>query len=84
MSRLPNFLAKRPHGAEYDLSGVVVAKHASVTSLKEGDEVFGWIDLSLQKKSKQGKLLHISQKLSLANDLHQVLSASMPDCRQNW
>lgn len=40
MKLLPNWMARRPHVAELDLSGVVVAQKD--TEFKEGDEVFGW------------------------------------------
>jgi NADPH:quinone reductase-like Zn-dependent oxidoreductase len=55
MALLPNFIAGRPYAAEYDLAGIVVAKHPSVTSVREHDEVFGFIDPRLQMKIKQGK-----------------------------
>ncbi|EIN07538.1 NAD(P)-binding protein [Punctularia strigosozonata HHB-11173 SS5] len=57
MKLFPNFIARRPYAAaEHDLAGVVVATHPSVTSVKEGDEVFGYIDVALQIKSSQGAL----------------------------
>jgi hypothetical protein len=41
MKLLPNFIARRPHIAEQDLSGVIVDSNG--TKFKNGDEVFGWI-----------------------------------------
>jgi NADPH:quinone reductase-like Zn-dependent oxidoreductase len=41
MGLLPNFAAKRPLVAEHDLAGVIVDQKES--SLKVGEEVFGWI-----------------------------------------
>ena len=39
MDMVPNFIAKRPHVAEYDLSGVVV--DANNTEFKIGQAVYG-------------------------------------------
>lgn len=41
MRVLPNVLARRPHIAEHDFSGVVV--DANGTNLNYGDDVYGWI-----------------------------------------
>ena len=43
MGLLPSFLARRPHVAEHDFTGVVV--DANGTELQEGQEVYGWIPL---------------------------------------
>lgn len=42
MQMLPNTIAKRPHTAESDFTGTVVAQQG-VTGFKEGEEVCGWI-----------------------------------------
>lgn len=54
MSLLPNLLANRPHVAEHDFSGVVV--DANGTRFANGDQVFGWIPATLQRKTRQGTL----------------------------
>lgn len=45
MGMLPNFIAKRPHVAEYDFAGVVV--DANGTEFHEGQEVYGWIPICM-------------------------------------
>ncbi|KAF9036600.1 hypothetical protein BJ165DRAFT_1532722 [Panaeolus papilionaceus] len=54
MMKLPNLFAKRPHVAEHDFSGVVV--DANGTSFSNGDNVFGFISVNLQQKTRQGAL----------------------------
>lgn len=39
MALLPNFLAKRPHVAEYDFTGIVV--NANDTEFESGQAVYG-------------------------------------------
>ncbi|KAJ2917214.1 hypothetical protein MD484_g3212, partial [Candolleomyces efflorescens] len=52
----PNWVAKRPHGEEYDFSGTVVDAHES-KEYSVGDEVYGWIwPIGLQQTTKQGTL----------------------------
>ncbi|KAJ2925209.1 hypothetical protein H1R20_g11890, partial [Candolleomyces eurysporus] len=56
MKLLPNWIAKRPHVAEFDFSGTVADAHES-KDFSVGDEVYGWIwPLELQKSTKQGAL----------------------------
>ncbi|KAL0947086.1 hypothetical protein HGRIS_013227 [Hohenbuehelia grisea] len=54
MKMAPNFIAKRPAIAEYDLAGVVV--DANGTEFKEGDAVFGFISVAESLKTRQGSL----------------------------
>ncbi|KIJ12398.1 hypothetical protein PAXINDRAFT_137061 [Paxillus involutus ATCC 200175] len=54
MGVLPNFLSARPHPAEHDLAGVVVDANGSQFS--DGDEVIGFIPVSLQSTTRQGAL----------------------------
>ncbi|KAF8417003.1 chaperonin 10-like protein [Boletus edulis BED1] len=54
MGTLPNVLTKRPHPAEHDLAGVIVDANGS--SFSNGDEVIGYIPVSLQSSSRQGAL----------------------------
>ena len=41
---LPNFIAGRPHVAEFDLSGVIVASKDE--RFQVGDPVYGWVPSS--------------------------------------
>ncbi|OCH89445.1 NAD(P)-binding protein [Obba rivulosa] len=54
MKLLPNFIAKRPHIAEYDLAGVVVDGNG--TKWKAGDAVYGMITSQQTMKTRQGAL----------------------------
>lgn len=54
MGLLPNFLAKRPLTAENDLSGIIV--DAGDSKFKNGDRVFGFIEVALQRETYQGSL----------------------------
>jgi len=54
MRLLPNLLAKRPHVAEHDFSGVVV--DANGTEFSKGDNVYGWIPAKLQQSTGQGAI----------------------------
>ncbi|KAF8439684.1 chaperonin 10-like protein [Boletus edulis BED1] len=54
MGTLPTALTKRPHPAEHDLAGVIVDANGS--SFSNGDEVIGYIPVSLQFSSRQGAL----------------------------
>ncbi|EFI28441.1 quinone oxidoreductase [Coprinopsis cinerea okayama7 len=54
MKLAPNFVANRPHVAEYDFAGVIVDENDS--NFKKGDEVFGWANTAYQRISKQGAL----------------------------
>ncbi|OCH92073.1 NAD(P)-binding protein [Obba rivulosa] len=54
MGLLPNFLAKRPHVAEFDLAGVIIDGNG--TKWKAGDAVYGNIPFSQVKKTRQGAL----------------------------
>lgn len=56
MKLLPNMLTSRPFPSEFDLSGIIAAVHPSVTDFKVGDHVFGFIEVSLQHKIRQGAL----------------------------
>jgi len=42
MQMLPNALAKRPHTAENDFTGIVVASQGT-TGFEHGEAVCGWI-----------------------------------------
>ncbi|KAG9310795.1 chaperonin 10-like protein [Chiua virens] len=54
MGTLPNMLSRRPHPPEHDLAGVVV--DANDTSFSNGDQVIGFIPVSVQFSSRQGAL----------------------------
>jgi NADPH:quinone reductase-like Zn-dependent oxidoreductase len=55
MEILPNFIARRPYdAAELDLAGTVVLSKSALHS--PGDKVFGWIEATVQMKTKQGSL----------------------------
>ncbi|KAF9234545.1 chaperonin 10-like protein [Melanogaster broomeanus] len=54
MGVLPNFLSARPHPAEHDFAGVVVDANGSRFS--NGDEIIGFIPVSLQSSTRQGAL----------------------------
>ncbi|KAJ3504181.1 hypothetical protein NLJ89_g8070 [Agrocybe chaxingu] len=54
MRVLPNFLAKRPHVAEHDFSGVIVDSNG--TEFSNGDPIYGWIPSDLQQKTRQGSI----------------------------
>ncbi|KAG6377960.1 hypothetical protein JVT61DRAFT_14754 [Boletus reticuloceps] len=54
MGTLPTALTKRPHPAEHDLAGVIVDANGS--SFSNGDEVIGYIPITLQFSSRQGAL----------------------------
>ncbi|ETW85496.1 quinone oxidoreductase 6 [Heterobasidion irregulare TC 32-1] len=54
MKLLPNFVSGRPFIAEQDFSGIVV--DANGTNFANGDEVFGWIPVDLNRKTKYGAL----------------------------
>ncbi|KAH0834228.1 chaperonin 10-like protein [Lanmaoa asiatica] len=54
MGALPNVLSKRPYPAEHDLAGVIV--DANGTSFSNGDEVIGYIPVSLQFSTRRGAL----------------------------
>jgi len=54
MTVLPNWLARRPVVAEYDLAGIVVDPNGS--NFAKGDQVFGSIMTDLQFKTRQGAL----------------------------
>ncbi|KAG9055642.1 hypothetical protein FS842_001623 [Serendipita sp. 407] len=57
MSMLPNTVAKRPHTAENDFTGIVVASQG-VTEFKHGDAVCGWVSQSMSQMTSQGALCH--------------------------
>ncbi|KAH9934871.1 uncharacterized protein B0H18DRAFT_490659 [Fomitopsis serialis] len=63
MGMLPGFLAKKPYIPEYDLAGIIV--DANGTSLKEGDQVYGWIPATVPVKPASGTL---AQYASVAAD----------------
>ncbi|THH14714.1 hypothetical protein EW146_g5661 [Bondarzewia mesenterica] len=54
MKWLPNLAGGRPATAEYDFSGTVVK--ANGTKFSNGDQVFGWIPVDLNRKTRQGAL----------------------------
>ncbi|KAG8741585.1 hypothetical protein FRC10_002658 [Ceratobasidium sp. 414] len=54
MAFLPNLIARRPHVAEHDFTGVIV--DAGSSDYKVGDAVFGIIPVPFQQKSGQGAL----------------------------
>lgn len=56
MQILPNILTSRPFPSEFDLSGIIAAVHPSVSDFKVGDHVFGYIEVVLQHKIRQGAL----------------------------
>ncbi|KAJ2925233.1 hypothetical protein H1R20_g11882, partial [Candolleomyces eurysporus] len=64
MKMLPDFLGKRPYIPEHDFSGVVVDSNGS-QEYSNGDQVYGWIRLDAQLKSKQGAL---AEYISLSQD----------------
>ncbi|KAG2158438.1 NAD(P)-binding protein [Suillus bovinus] len=64
MSSVPNVLARRPLTPEHDLAGVVM--DANGTEFSAGDEVIGYIPVSLQSKTGQGALSEYT-KLPAAN-----------------
>ncbi|KAG8831325.1 hypothetical protein FRC17_003278 [Serendipita sp. 399] len=57
MSMLPNAVAKRPHTAENDFTGIVVASQGA-TEFKIGDTVCGWVSQSMSQMTSQGALCH--------------------------
>ncbi|RXW21116.1 hypothetical protein EST38_g4734 [Candolleomyces aberdarensis] len=61
---LPDFLAKRPYIPEHDFSGFVVDSNNS-QEYSNGDQVYGWIRLDAQLKSKQGVL---AEYISISQD----------------
>ncbi|KAB5593703.1 hypothetical protein CTheo_2886 [Ceratobasidium theobromae] len=54
MSVLPSIIARRPHVAEHDFTGIVA--DAGTSDYKVGDAVFGEIPVPLQQKTGQGAL----------------------------
>jgi NADPH:quinone reductase-like Zn-dependent oxidoreductase len=54
MALLPNFIARRPHPAEFDFAGTVVASRTPALAL--GAPVFGWLDVPTQLSTRQGAL----------------------------
>lgn len=57
MAKVPNVFVGRPFPAEHDFSGVIVAIHGDTkTEFLVGDGVFGFIEVALQIKTKQGAL----------------------------
>ncbi|KZT11465.1 NAD(P)-binding protein [Laetiporus sulphureus 93-53] len=54
MDMLPGFILKRPYVPEYDLAGVIVDTNGS--EFNNGDEVFGFLTVSLSLKTRQGTL----------------------------
>ncbi|KAG2157418.1 NAD(P)-binding protein [Suillus clintonianus] len=64
MSTVPNVLARRPITPEHDFAGVVV--DANGTEFSAGDEVIGFIPVTLQLKTGQGALTEYT-KLPAAN-----------------
>lgn len=54
MRLVPNFVAGRPYPAENDLAGIIV--DAGDSDFKVGDRVFGFIEVDLQRKIRQGSL----------------------------
>ncbi|KAL1730508.1 hypothetical protein EV714DRAFT_284168 [Schizophyllum commune] len=54
MAVAPNFLAKRPLPAEYDFAGTIVDANGS--QYKEGDPVWGFVEVQQSWKSRQGAL----------------------------
>ncbi|KAG1756458.1 NAD(P)-binding protein [Suillus paluster] len=64
MSTAPNILARRPITPECDFAGVVA--DANGTEFSAGDEVIGFISISLQLKTGQGALTEYT-KLPAAN-----------------
>ncbi|TRM64734.1 hypothetical protein BD626DRAFT_567608 [Schizophyllum amplum] len=54
MGLLPDFIAKRPLPAEHDFAGTVV--DANGTKFKEGDAVWGFVEVGLSFKFRQGAL----------------------------
>ncbi|KAF8810131.1 NAD(P)-binding protein [Phlegmacium glaucopus] len=54
MRLVPNLFAKRPHVAEHDLSGIIVDSNG--TEFSNGDNVYGWIPVDVQFKTRQGAL----------------------------
>ncbi|EMD32979.1 hypothetical protein CERSUDRAFT_118408 [Gelatoporia subvermispora B] len=73
MQLLPNFLMKRPHVAEYDLTGIVVDGNG--TKWKTGDAVYGLVGTPQTKKYGQGALSEYT-RLPASNLL--ARSADMP------
>ncbi|KIM28960.1 hypothetical protein M408DRAFT_68560 [Serendipita vermifera MAFF 305830] len=55
MQMLPNTLAKRPHTAESDFTGIVVATQGT-TGFSQGEPVCGWISQSMSQITSQGAL----------------------------
>ncbi|KIM28961.1 hypothetical protein M408DRAFT_68665 [Serendipita vermifera MAFF 305830] len=55
MQMLPNTLAKRPHIAESDFTGIVVAAQGT-TGFSQGEPVCGWISQSMAQITRQGAL----------------------------
>jgi NADPH:quinone reductase-like Zn-dependent oxidoreductase len=56
MALLPNPFAARPFTSENDLSGIIVS--SASPDFTPGDHVFGFVDVPLQWKTRQGSLGH--------------------------
>lgn len=54
MGLLPNFIARRPLPAEYDFAGTIADANGS--KYKEGDSVFGFVEVLQSIKTRQGAL----------------------------
>ncbi|PSS37418.1 hypothetical protein PHLCEN_2v722 [Hermanssonia centrifuga] len=54
MGFLPNFIARRPHVAEHDFTGIIA--NANGTELENGQAVYGFVPVQLKLKTKQGSL----------------------------
>ncbi|GBE82508.1 hypothetical protein BKA93DRAFT_761220 [Sparassis latifolia] len=54
MQKIPSFIARVPYIPEHDFAGVVV--DANGTELKNGDEVYGFLDVLLHFRTRQGTL----------------------------
>ncbi|KAI0639459.1 NAD-P-binding protein [Trametes polyzona] len=54
MGLVPGFLLRRLNAVEFDLAGVVVDGNGS--EFKEGDEVYGWIPVPQNMRTRQGAL----------------------------
>jgi NADPH:quinone reductase-like Zn-dependent oxidoreductase len=64
MQMLPNAIAKRPHTAESDFTGIVVSSQG-VTEFQYGDAVCGWIPQRTLLLLSQSRQIHLSNYLSI-------------------